>query len=189
MLGGREVIGALILAGALVSAPDPTSYVAPDGRAFQQLVADHVLPDPETTPGAAYTDDPALTPVTLAQVCKPGWTGTVRPPTGFTDKLRAEMTPAGFKPLDGELDHLLSIEDLGYPGSAANVDLSRKNLWWMIYRDRYGARVKDVLETKVHRLLCAGKITAQQAHDALIPNWLVGYVQYVGPLPSTETTK
>jgi hypothetical protein len=75
-----------------------------------------------------------------------------------------------------ELDHLQSIEDLGSPTDP-------RNLWMMVYADRYGARVKDVLETKVKRLLCAGKITAADARAALVPNWLVGYARYIGPLP------
>ena len=54
----------------------------------------------------------------------------------------------------------------------------------MVYADRYGARVKDVLETKVSRLVCAGKLSLDAARAALTPNWLVGYVQYVGPLPN-----
>ena len=100
----------------------------------------------------------------------------MRPPTGFTDKLRNADTPAGAKPLDGELDHLVSIEDGGAPADP-------KNLWWMVYADRYGARVKDVLETHVSRAVCAGRMTLDQARAALSPNWLVGFVQYVGPLP------
>jgi len=70
----------------------------------------------------------------------------------------------------------MSIEDGGAPADP-------KNLWMMVYADRYGARVKDVLETKVKRLVCAGTITLDQARAALSPNWLVGYQQYVGPLP------
>jgi len=70
----------------------------------------------------------------------------------------------------------MSIEDGGAPADP-------KNLWMMVYADRYGARVKDVLETKVKRLVCAGTITLDQARAALAPNWLIGYQQYVGPLP------
>jgi len=161
---------ALIFAAAVASAP----YVAPDGRTVPQLIAAHVLPDPAITPGVL---NPNVTPATIARtICVHGWTATVRPPTGFTDKLRNADTPAGFKPLQGELDHLLSIEDGGAPADP-------KNLWWMVYADRYGARVKDVLETHVSRAVCAGRMTLDQARAALSPNWLVGFVQYVGPLP------
>ena len=149
-------------------------YVAPDGRTASQLISAHVLPDPAVTPGVL---NPAITPANMKDtVCKPGWTATVRPPTGWTDKLRNADTMLGHKPLDGELDHLISIEDGGAPADP-------KNLWWMIYADHYGARVKDVLETKVKRLVCAGKMTLPQAQAALSPNWLIGYVQFVGPLP------
>ena len=160
----------LIFAAAVASAP----YVAPDGRTVPQLIAAHVLPDPAITPGVL---NPAVTPDTIrTTICVHGWTATVRPPTGFTDKLRNADTPAGAKPLDGELDHLVSIEDGGAPADP-------KNLWWMVYADRYGARVKDVLETHVSRAVCAGRMTLDQARAALSPNWLVGFVQYVGPLP------
>lgn len=161
---------ALILAATLANAP----YIAPDGRTVSQLITAHVLPDPSITPGVM---NPNVTPATTAKTtCVHGWTATVRPPTSFTDKLRNGDTPAGSKPLDGELDHLVSIEDGGAPADP-------KNLWWMAYHDRYGARVKDVLETRVAHLACQGKITLDQARAALSPNWLIGYVQYVGPLP------
>jgi hypothetical protein len=153
--------------------PDPHAYVAPDGRTYDQLVASHVLPD-GAHPGVV---NPAVTQANIkATICRSGWTATVRPPTSYTDKLRAEATPPGHKPGEGELDHRLSLEDSGHPSDPAN-------LWWMIYADHYGARVKDVLETKLKREVCAGKITLDEARAALLGNWLVAYERYVGPLP------
>ena len=166
-------VSALLVSSAAGASP-LDGYVAPDGRTAAQLIAAHVLPDPAVTPGVL---NPDVTPETLkATVCVSGWTATVRPPTGYTDKLRDADTPAGARPLDGELDHLLSIEDGGDPASP-------QNLWWMAYHDRYGARVKDVLETKLKRLVCSGKISLDDARAALAPNWLAGYQKYVGPLP------
>ena len=168
------IVAAAIFLAQCAPAMAEAPYVAPDGRTEAQLIAAHVLPDPAVTPGVL---NPAVTPANLKEtVCKPGWTATVRPPTSWTDKLRNADTPPSHKPLDGELDHLISIEDGGAPADA-------RNLWWMIYADHYGARVKDVLETKVKRLVCSGSITLDQARAALTPNWLIGYVQYVGPLP------
>lgn len=150
------------------------SYVAPDGRSADQLVAAHVLPDPAAAPGVI---NPAVTPATTrTTICVHGWTATVRPPTSFTDKVRNRLTPTGHKPLEGELDHRLSIEDGGAPADPAN-------LWWMIYADRYGARVKDVLETKLSRAVCAGKMPLEEARAALLGNWLTAYERYVGSLP------
>lgn len=149
-------------------------WTAPDGRTVQQLTAAHVLPNPAVTPGIL---NPAVTTATMgATICVHGWTAKVRPPVSYTNKLKAQDTPAGQKIADGELDHLISIEDGGSPTDP-------KNLWWMAYNDRYGARVKDVLETKVSRSVCAGKMTLDAARAALVPNWLIGYQQYVGALP------
>ena len=53
----------------------------------------------------------------------------------------------------------------------------------MVYADHYGARVKDVLETHVSRAVCAGTMSLDDARAALSPNWLIGYVRYIGPLP------
>lgn len=148
-------------------------YVAPDGRTEAQLVAAHVLPDP-AHPGVI---NPAVTQENIKDtVCKSGWTATVRPPTSYTNKIRNALTPAGLKPLDGELDHRLSIEDSGHPSDP-------KNLWWQAYHDHYGARVKDVLETNLKRRVCAGSISLDEARTALLGNWLIAYTKYVGALP------
>jgi hypothetical protein len=172
-LAAIVAVAGLALAAAASAGP-LDGYVAPDGRTAAQLIAAHVLPDPAKTPGV---DNPAVTPGTIkSTICVSGWTATVRPSTGYTDKLRDADTPAGFKPLDGELDHLRSIEDGGHPSDP-------RNLWWMAYHDRYGARVKDVLETRLKRLVCTGKISLDDARAALAPNWLQGYAKYVGPLP------
>jgi hypothetical protein len=163
----------MIAAIAFAAATAYGAYVAPDGRTAEQLVAAHVLPD-DAHPGVL---NPAVGNGTLkTTICKAGWTATVRPPTSYTNKIRAAETPAGFKPADGELDHRLSIEDGGAPADPAN-------LWWMIYADRYGARVKDVLETKLKREVCAGRMELDEARNALLGNWLTAYERYVGPLP------
>ena len=162
------MIVGILLAAALAG------YVAPDGRTADQLIAAHVLPDASITPGVL---NPNIAPSNFSvTICKSGWTATVRPPVNYTNKLKAQDTPPGQKMADGELDHLISIEDGGAPADP-------HNLWWMAYNDRYGARVKDVLETRVKHLVCAGKITLDQARFALSPNWLLGYQTYVGPLP------
>lgn len=155
----------------------PESYVAPDGRTFAQLVAAHVLPDPQLTPGVL---NPAVTPATTAStICVHGWTATVRPPTSYTNAIKQQSLPPGHTAGEYELDHLDSIEDGGDPRDA-------RNLWMQAYNDTYGARTKDVLETRVSRLVCQGKLSLDQARAAIAPNWLVGFQQYVGPLPTGE---
>lgn len=154
--------------------PSLANYTAPDGRTAQQLIDAHVLPDPRDNPGVLNL---GVSPANIrATICTHGWTATVRPPTSVTNTLKAKLLPAGHKLLDYELDHLLSIEDGGSPSDP-------RNLWMMVYADHYGARVKDVLETRVAHMVCKGQLTLDQARAALAPNWLAGYVQYVGPLP------
>ncbi len=163
------------VAGTLQTSPG--SYVAPDGRSFAQLVAMHVLPDPQLTPGVL---NPDVTPATTSStICVHGWTAKVRPPTSYTDAIKDQTVPPGHTKAEYELDHLDSIEDGGDPKD-------RNNLWMQAYNDTYGARTKDVLETKVAHMVCAGTLTLDQARAALAPNWLVGFQQYVGPLPSGE---
>lgn len=165
---------AILIPTYVLAQPAPGAYVAPDGRTEAQLVAAHVLPDPASTPGKV---NPAVTLATQAvTICKANWTATVRPPVSYTDRLRAERTPPGRRPSEGELDHRLSIEDGGSPDDPTN-------LWWQAYDDHYGARVKDVLETRLHRLVCEGQLTLDEARAALLGNWLVAYEHYVGPLP------
>ncbi len=155
----------------------PESYVAPDGRTFAQLVAAHVLPDPQLTPGVF---NPGVTDATTAStICVHGWTATVRPPTSYTDAIKQQSVPPGHAASEYELDHLDSIEDGGDPRDP-------RNLWMQAYNDTYGARTKDVLETRVSHLVCKGQLTLAQARAAIAPNWLVGFQQYVGPLPTGE---
>ena len=170
----------LLLAAALSATTAPadlgiaTQWTAPDGRTVSQLIAAHVLPDPAVTPGVL---NPAVTQATIrVTVCKSGWTKTVRPPVSYTDPLKIADTPPGLNPKDGELDHFVSIEDGGAPADP-------HNLWWQAYGDRYGARVKDVLETKLKRLVCKGTVPLATAQGLLLNNWLIAYQTYVGPLP------
>jgi hypothetical protein len=157
----------------LASSAFAGGYVAPDGRTEAQLIAAHVLPD-LAHPGVL---NPAVTQATIkATVCVSGWTATVRPPVAYTNKIKVQLTPPGHKGAEYELDHRLSIEDSGSPTDP-------KNLWMMIYADKYGARVKDVLETKLKTAVCSGKITLADAQSALLGNWLMAYAKYVGTLP------
>ena len=54
------------------------------------------------------------------------------------------------------------------------------------YNDTYGARIKDVLETRVARMVCANKLSLNDARAAIAPNWLIGFEKYVGPLPTGD---
>jgi hypothetical protein len=112
-------------------------------------------------------------------ICVSGWTATVRPPVSYTDKLKHDLMISQHlsgTEADYELDHKLSIEDGGDPSSP-------DNLWMQPYAGRFGARVKDRIETKLKHLVCNHTITLDEARQALMTDWVQAYEKYIGPIP------
>lgn len=72
-----------------------------------------------------------------------------------------------------EIDHLISRE----LGGADDV----KNLWPQAYGSTpWNAHLKDKLENRLHKEVCNGTITLQQARDMLVNDWTKAYVKYYG---------
>src|SRR5262249_18062401 len=116
------------------------------------------LPDPVRTPG---WPNPDVTQDNIREtVCKAGWTRTIRPKVRYTNNLKirqiAEYGYADTNPKNYEEDHLISLQLGGHPTDP-------RNLWPEPYDADCGARVKDVLETKLKRLICAGTLTLADA--------------------------
>lgn len=136
-----------------------------------------VLPDPKVTPGAT---NPDVTQATINQtICVSGWTKTIRPPAAYTTAMKkrqiAAWKLADKKLADYEQDHLISLQLGGSP-------TSEKNLWPEAYAGKCGARKKDVVETKLKRLICAGKLPLRDAQKAIADNWVAAYRKYVGAI-------
>jgi hypothetical protein len=113
-----------------------------------------VLASPTMTPGSL---NPDVTQDTIGQtICVRGWTATVRPPTEYTNQLKAEQMP-----LYGETgsasgyqeDHLISLELGGNPTDP-------KNLWPEPY-----PRAADVdrIENELNDRVCSGELTLAEA--------------------------
>lgn len=140
--------------------------------------AEHSGPNPATTTGrvgdAALYPDPKLTPgdvipgVTEADVCKPGYAGTVR------DVSQAEKDEVyrryGLKNVTGEheVDHFISLE-LG-----GSNDIS--NLWPEFYEPRPGAHEKDRVENWLHKQVCDGNMTLAEAQRQIRTDWYAVYL-------------
>ncbi len=75
-----------------------------------------------------------------------------------------------------EVDHLISLE-LG-----GSNDIS--NLWPEAYGINNGSRVKDVFENKLHKQVCTGKMTIDEAQKEISTDWLTHYKS-----PQTKPTK
>jgi len=135
------------------------------------------LPDPAATPG---TTDSVVTQRDIRQtICVRGYTARVRPPVSYTNRLKhrqmaSEHLPGS--PRNYEEDHLISLEIGGSPKDP-------HNLWPEPYAGRWGARTKDRLENRLHRLVCHGRIGLAVAQKAISRNWIAAYKRYVGVTP------
>lgn len=160
----RRPAGLSLLALALMTPGLATSYnrQAP------------IAPDPVRTPGDVLTTDPAI-------ICTPGYTQTVRNvPQSLKEQVYREYGIKSREKGEYEIDHLISLE-LGGSNSV-------RNLWPESYQTQpLNAHVKDQLENRLHDLACSGKITFQEAQQAIARDWQAAYVRYVGPLPGGLT--
>jgi hypothetical protein len=110
---------------------------------------------------AAGTIDPAVTQATIhSTICVRGYARSVRPPVAYTSRLkRAQMRGyrlAG-RMRDYQEDHLIPLELGGAPYDVAN-------LWPEPIAD---ARRKDREENRLHRLVCSGKASLQDAQQRM----------------------
>lgn len=121
-------------------------------------------PDPACSPGAVLTTD-------VKKICVSGYTTTVRDVSTATKKqVFKEYGISYDKHSDYEVDHIISLE-LG-----GSNDIS--NLFPEAYNNTYGARIKDKLENYLHKQLCSGKMTIQEAQKEISGDWITYYKKY-----------
>jgi hypothetical protein len=125
------------------------------------------LPDATMTPGAVST-------LTSEQLCAPGFTTkTIRHVSASLKRqvyAEYEQDPHA-APCPCEVDHLVSLE-LG--GSNA-----QENLWPEPYQGEWNAHLKDKLENRLHRLVCEGQITLDEAQHEISTDWIAAYRQWM----------
>ncbi|MDH6108689.1 hypothetical protein P3T36_002390 [Kitasatospora sp. MAP12-15] len=155
---------------ALVTAPAATARAAtwvPQATATCSQ-AYLPLPDPTCTPGAL---NPSVTQSTIdSTICVSGWTTTVRPPTSYTNRLKAQGIIAyGYSDTnmsDYEEDHFIPLELGGSPTSPLN-------LWPEPHANVGGGTSysKDSVENALKRAVCAGQVDLAPAQQAIAANW------------------
>ena len=125
-------------------------------------------------PGRA---DTAITQANIdTTICTAGWSANRRPPSSFTASLkRRQLQTSGehLLPSAFEEDHLIPLSLGGAPADPANL--------WPQPRaaaDGWTAARKDALETRLHRLVCAGEIPLAEAQHAIATDWVAAYVRY-----------
>ena len=147
---------------------------------------DWVLPNAKVTPGALNT---SVTQANIKDnVCKANWTSTIRPTVAYTNKLKATQMAGDYKYLQAQFgtassayeeDHLISLQLGGNPTDP-------KNLWPEPYAAN-NARKKDVVESALKRLVCAGTLKLSDAQKAIL-NWPVAYKKYVTAKDTADTS-
>ena len=140
-------------------------------------------PNPALTPGAL---NPRVTQATIrSTICVPGFTRGIRPPEGYTERLKREGIRAyGYtdrRLRDYEEDHLISLELGGSPDSP-------RNLWPEPHHviGGWGSYAKDRLENRLHRLVCGGRMPLAQAQYEISHDWIGAYRRYVGEQPRPQ---
>lgn len=147
----RDLLLAAVLVAVVVA-------VFAHGRAHK---ASAILADPTRTPGVL---NPDVTQADIrSTICRTGWTATIRPPTSYTNALKARQMRQYREPgslSDYQEDHLISLELGGSPTDP-------RNLWPEPY-----PRASDVdkIENELNTEVCSGDLTlaqAQQREDTL----------------------
>jgi hypothetical protein len=131
------------------------------------------LPNRRLTPGVALK-------VRAAQVCRPGYASSVRNvPQSEKEAVYARYRVAHV-PYAHEVDHLISLE-LGGSNAIGN-------LWPEPYAGRWGARTKDVLEDRLHDLVCARRLKLRFAQRIEARNWVAAYRRYAVAVVSSRAS-
>jgi len=126
--------------------------------------ADHqqYLQDARRTPGDVIEG------ITKDDVCTPGYSKKVRNvPKHLKDQVYEEYGRERQEGVCCEVDHLISLE----LGGSNDI----KNLWPEPYEPRPGAYEKDKVEDYLHRQVCQGNISLEEAQKQIATDWYEVY--------------
>ena len=130
------------------------------------------VPDPELTPGACRT-------MTIKQLCETKWgkdrrhvTAAMKNEVFESYGLTGNRDQSCRCKRHFEIDHLCSRE-LG------GLDVV-SNLWPQCYCGPNNAVMKDRVENKLHKEVCAGNISLEQAQKEIVEDWRIPYREYFG---------
>lgn len=172
-MGGR-LRATLIVAAALVvnlSVAAPLSAATGHYRYFHA----EPLNDLHLTPGARFA-------VSAATVCRSGYASSVRNVSESRKaQVYAEYAITHRTSGQYEIDHLISLE-LGGSNAVAN-------LWPEPNDHPHGyLNSKDILENRLHALVCAGRVALARAQALIANNWVSAYHEFLGTWPGVGLT-
>lgn len=161
----KILLGAIAVAGVVAG----MNIVLPNSSV-------RVLPDSVLTPGFVNTD---ISQANIDQtICNSSWsTKSIRPPVSYTNTLKKMQIKAyGYSDTsmaDYEEDHLISLELGGSPTDS-------RNLWPESYKTTPNAKNKDSVENWLHKQVCNGSLTLQEAQHDVSTDWTKVYASMPG---------
>lgn len=138
------------------------------------------LPDLDLTPGVAA-------PMTMRKLCHTKWGKDARKVTAAMKRevfasygLTGNLDRSCKSKRHFEVDHLISRE----LGGADDV----RNLWPQCYGGEWSAVAKDRVENRLHKEVCAGRLTLAAAQKEIRADWRIPFRRYFGN-PTEEKSK
>jgi hypothetical protein len=161
------LVVACVLGFRYSAAPGPVLSLLSPGRG--------ILPDHSLTPGAAR-------PVSLEQVCSLPHEQVIKDVSpAERQRVFAEYRIGTAHSDQYEVDYLIT------PGLGGDDDI--RNLWPEPSNAvTWNAHVKDVLEERLHEMVCAHQLDLSVAQAAIATNWIAAYEKYVQPSTSNTRT-
>jgi hypothetical protein len=119
-----------------------------------------------------------VTEQTIGQtICISGYTKAVRPATSYTNGVKARLLREAeidqSQASSYELDHIVPLALGGHPRKLSNLMLQP-------WDGPQGAHMKDILEVRLQKLVCHGKVALTDAQICIAQNWEACAVRY-GP--------
>jgi hypothetical protein len=161
------LVGACILVFRHFTTPGPApSLSSSDGG---------VLPNRALTPGLARQ-------ASLEEVCLLPHEEVIKEVSPEErERVFAEYGISSAQSDQYEVDYLIT------PGLGGADDI--RNLWPEPYNvAQWNARVKDVLEERLHQMVCSHQLDLSAAQEAIATNWIAAYEKYVQPATSHTQT-
>jgi hypothetical protein len=125
---------------------------------------DPLVPKNTVTPGETRT-------VTVSDVCREAPSeGGRNVPVSLRNKVFEEYGIIDARPGAYEVDYLITPE----LGGADSI----RNLWPQPYSTVWNAHVKDMLEERLHSLVCSGQVDLATAQREIATDWIGAYKKY-----------
>ena len=134
------------------------------------------LNDLRVTPGVTFH-------VSVATICRSGYSTSVRDVAeSEKNQVYAEYGITHHTTGQYEIDHLISLE-LGGSNAIGN-------LWPELNDHPHGyLNSKDILENRLHALLCTGKVSLRSVQTLIASNWVSAYHQFLGAWPKANAVR